>query len=145
MNRRGEVLVAIMNDQRDIALAQQQHWYRIPVSSAAKWLKNQWPLHWIALYMTKQFSIDAHAVPYNGRVIEIRTVNLRQLFPNEAENPKSNRRYYQLIFDPLQELPRPILSRRCRRNVSFPTTWQKFANTVEINDLYEGSPLEDQL
>ena len=39
MSRRGELLVAIMNDKRDFAIAQQQNWYRIPVSSAAKWLQ----------------------------------------------------------------------------------------------------------
>ena len=46
---------------------------------------------------------------------------------------------------PCKKLPQPILSRRYRRIVFIPTTWHKFANALEINDLYEGSPLEDRL
>jgi len=35
----GEVLVAIMNNLLDFAIARDQHWYRIPVRSVARWLK----------------------------------------------------------------------------------------------------------
>ena len=48
-------------------------------------------------------------------------------------------------LSPLQRLPKPIISRRWRRVVFIPTTWQKFVNAVEINDLYDESPLEDRL
>jgi hypothetical protein len=40
---RGEVLVAIMNDPADFAIAQEQHWYRIPVYSVKRFLKERWP------------------------------------------------------------------------------------------------------
>ena len=145
MGQRGEMLVAIINDKRDFAIAEQQNWYRIPVSSAAKWLKGCWPPQWIAFYLTKAFGPEAHAVRYYAKVVEIRRVIRRQLFPSEPENPKSSRQYYQLLFNPIQELPKPILSRRYRRIVFIPTTWHKFANALEINDLYDGSPLEDRL
>jgi len=42
-------------------------------------------------------------------------------------------------------LPRPIPSRRWRRIVFIPTTWHKFVQATEINDLYDESPLEDRL
>ena len=145
MSRRGEVLVAVMNNKRDFALAEQHNWYRIPVSSAARWLKNSWPPQWIAFYLTKEFGQEAHSVRYFALVREIRKVIRRRLFPWEPENEHSSRTYYQLFFEPLQQLPRPILSRRYRRIVFIPTTWQKFAHALEINDLYEGSPLEDRL
>jgi len=145
MDRRGEVLVAIMNNRHDFEIAAQHHWYRIPVGRAGKWLKNAWPPQWIAFYMTKVFGAEAHAIHYYARVVDIRKVFRRQLFPWEPENDKSSRSYYQLFFEPLQKLPRPILSRRYRRIVFIPTTWHKFANALEINDLYKGSPLEDRL
>lgn len=145
MSRRGEVLVAIMNSKRDWALAEKYHWYRIPVSSAGRWLGEAWPPQWIAFYMTKKFGKEAHAIHYYARVLDIRKVLRRQLFPSEPENDKSSRTYYQLFFEPLQKLDRPILSRRYRRIVFIPTTWHKFANALEINDLYAGSPLEDRL
>ena len=68
----GEVLVAIVNNPFDLAMARDQHWYRIPVSSAEKWLKDRWPPQWLAFYQTKVFASEAHAVNYYARV-EMRT------------------------------------------------------------------------
>lgn len=66
-------------------------------------------------------------------------------FPNQPDDEKRGQLYYQLFFQPLQRLSRPILSRRWRRIVFIPTTWQKFIKAAEINDLYDESPLEDRL
>jgi very-short-patch-repair endonuclease len=48
-------------------------------------------------------------------------------------------------LNPLQKLPQPIFSRRLRRIIFIPTTWQKLIGAAEINDLYDESPLEDRL
>lgn len=145
MTGTGELLVAIMNDKRDFAFAQEHHWYRIPVSSAKKWLGNRWPPQWIAFYQTKVFGQEAYSIRYYARVIHIKRVPRRMLFPNEPENKKSKTSYYQLVLTPLQKLPQPIFSRRWRRIVFIPTTWQKFIDAAEINDLFDDSPLEDRL
>ncbi len=142
---RGEVLVAIMNNRLDFNIAHNQHWYRIPVSSVEKFLKRRWPPQWLAFYQTKIFGQQAHAVHYYAQVIDIQKVYRWQLFPDEPHNAKSNRQYYKLILQPLQLLPQPIFSRRLRRIVFIPTTVEKFFNAVEINDLYDESPLEDRL
>lgn len=68
-----------------------------------------------------------------------------QLFPNEPRNNKSGRLYHQILFEPLQAFPKPILSRRWRRIVFIQTTMEKLFSAVEINDLYDDSPLEDRL
>ncbi len=145
MATRGEVLVAILNNLLDFAVARDQHWYRIPVGSAHKWLKGRWPPRWLAFYQTKVFGSEAFAVNYYARVLDVRQVRRWQLFPDQPHDEKGRRRYYQLILEPLQRLPKPILSRRWRRIVFIPTTWQKFSSAVEINDLYDESPLEDYL
>ena len=145
MEARGEVLVAIMNNPLDLDIARYQHWYRIPVSSVEKRLKERWPPQWLAFYQTKVFGDEKHAVNYYARVLETREVFRWELFPDEPRDEKGRRRYYQLLLSPLQRLPRPILSRRQRRIVFIATTWQKFMNAVEINDLYDDSPLEDRL
>ncbi len=62
MSTRGEVLVAILNNRLDFNLAYEQHWYRIPVNNAKKLLKDRWPPQWLALYQTKAFGQEAHAV-----------------------------------------------------------------------------------
>ncbi len=122
-----------------------QNWYRIPVSSVRNWLKERWPPQWIAFYQTKVFGHEAYSVNYYAQVLDIRIVRRWQLFPNDPADKKSNDRYYQLILGPRKKLHQPIFSRRWRRIVFIPTTWQKFINAIEINDLYDESPLEDRL
>ena len=139
------VLIAIMNNPRDLRIARQQHWYRIPVSSADKWLKRHWPPKWLAFYQTKIFGDEAFAVNHYAHVADIRQAYRWQLFDDQPRNERGMKRYYQLILDPLQRLPKPILSRRRRRIVFIPTTWRKFIAAVEGNDLYHESPLEDRL
>jgi len=78
-------------------------------------------------------------------VLGIEEASRSQLFPDEYNEEKATRLYYKLILGPLEPLPQPILSRRRRRIVFIPTTWQKLLNASEINDLYDESPLEDRL
>ncbi len=143
---RGEVLVAIINDPKDMRLAREAGWYRIPVASVHKWLHDCWPPRWLAFYQTKIFGNEAYAVNYYAVVRDIRTVSRTDLFPDTPPNhPKANRRYYQLLLSGLQVIPKPIVSRRLRRIVFIPTTLEKFKAAVEINDLWDESPLEDRL
>lgn len=144
MGTGGEVLVAIMNNPLDFTIARDQHWYRIPVPSVDRWLQDCWPPQWLAFYQTKVFGDEAYAVNCYARVLDIRRVFRWQLFPNEAHDEKGQRRYHQPWLSPLERLPRPIFSRRWRRIVFITTTWRKFVNAVEINDLYDESPLEDR-
>jgi very-short-patch-repair endonuclease len=84
-------------------------------------------------------------VSYYAQVQDVRQVRRVQLFPDQPRDKRSKQPYYQLLLGPLQRLPQPILSRRFRRIVFIPTTWEKFNNASEINDLFDGSPLEDCL
>jgi very-short-patch-repair endonuclease len=145
MNQRGQVLVAIMNEPRDMQIAREQHWYRIPVASVERFLKDRWAPELLAFYQTKEFGDEGCAVNYFARALEIRQVTRRDLFPHEAENKKTGQTYYQVMLSPLERLSQPIRSRRWRRIVFIPTTLEKLARAVEINDLYDGSPLEDRL
>ena len=145
MTRRGEVLVAIMNNPLDMAIAREEHWYRIPVGSAHKWLQGRWPPQWLAFYQTKVFGVEAYAVRYYTRVVDVRQAYRYELLPDQPRDGRSRQCYYQLILEPLRCLEQPILSRRWRRIVFIPTTWTKFTHAVEINDLYDESPLEDRM
>ena len=142
---RGEVLVAIMNNLLDFTIARNQHWYRIPVRSVENLLKKRWPPQWLAFYQTKVFGSEAYAVNYFAPVLNIHKVFRWQLFPEQPHDERGQQRYYQLLLSPLQQMPQPIFSRRRRLIVFIPTTWQKFINAAEINDLYDESPLEDRL
>jgi very-short-patch-repair endonuclease len=145
MSYRGEVLVAIINNRPDFALAMDKHWYRVPVSSQEKWLKDGWPPRWLALYQTKEVEPGAHAINCYAKVLGIRQAYRWELLPNEPWNDKSNRRYHQLLLGPTRHLPKPIVSRRRRRIIFIPTICKKFVAAEEINDLYNESSLEEQL
>jgi very-short-patch-repair endonuclease len=137
---RGEVLVAIMNKQADFGILQDQGWYRIPVAKAPK----RWPPEWMAFYQTKVFGDEAFAINYYGRVQRIRTVKRRDLFPGDY-SAKAGHDYYRIDLDRLLRLSHPIVSKRWRRIVFIPTTWQKLMTADEVNDLFDDSPLEERL
>lgn len=40
MSKRGEVLVAIINNKRDMDIAREQNWYRIPMGTQGKFVLN---------------------------------------------------------------------------------------------------------
>ncbi|MCJ7551374.1 MAG: endonuclease domain-containing protein [Anaerolineae bacterium] len=138
---RGEALIAILNNPDDLAILQHQGWYRIPVRTAPK----RWPPKLLAFYQTQIFGDEAYAVRYYGSVREIREVGRSELFPHEAPNAKSDKRYYQIHLDGLNTLPQPIISHRWRRIVFIPTTIEKLWLAEEINDLFDDSPLENRL
>ena len=138
---RGEVLVAVMNNKADFAILQEQLWYRIPVASAPK----RWPPKYLALYQTKIFENEGYAVNYYGAVRDVQVVERKELFPNEIESAKAERKYYRVRLESLEKLATPIQSKRPRRLVFIPTTWQKLIRANGINDLFDESPLEDAL
>jgi very-short-patch-repair endonuclease len=142
---RGQVLVAIMNNLRDFDIARDQHWYRIPVRSVQRCLRERWPPIWLAFYQTKVFGPECWAINYYADVRAIRTVSRRALLPQEPDHLRADELYHKIEIGPLERLPEPILSRRLRRVVFIPTDWDKFISAVEINDLYDESPLEDRL
>ena len=57
---RGKVLVAIVNNLKDMRIAREEGWYRIPVASVRKWLKDRWPPRWLAFYQTKVMATINH-------------------------------------------------------------------------------------
>lgn len=132
--RIGEVLVAIMNNQLDFAIAREQHWYRIPVESARRLIGDHWPPRWVAFYQTKVFGPEAYAVNYFARVTAIRQVERWQLFPGEPRTDTDQKQCFQLILSPLERLPQPVFSRRWRRIVfdprRLPSCWGRLRSTI---------------
>lgn len=145
MSKSDELLVGIVNKISDYELLQNQGWYRIPIQKADKLLRKRWPPKWIAFYYTNAIKDFPQMIIHYAKISKITTSNRRELFPLEKENYKSKLRYYKISFHKFETLPKPILSRRWRRIVFIQTTYKKFINAVEVNDLYDGSRLEDRL
>jgi hypothetical protein len=136
MARRGEVLIAVMSSQVDLAIAREQRWYRIPVVQSEK-LKQQgyWSPVWLAFYQTKVFSTEAYRVNYYASVRQISEVCRWELFPDQPRDAKSEQRYSKLELLPLETLAPPIVSQRLRRITFIPTTWEQFTTAKAIEEL----------
>lgn len=134
---RGEVLVVIMNNRADWAIAQEQHWYRIPIEQVEKLKqRQQWaPPQWLAFYQTKEFEQDAYSIRYFARVRTIGEVSRKELFPQEVDSKKSQKFYVKVELEPVQRLSEPIKSDRLRRLTFIATTFEKLMHSQEINEL----------
>jgi very-short-patch-repair endonuclease len=134
-------LIAILKEKSDLSILQDQGWYRIPVESAPK----RWPPRWLAFYQPNNFGKDAYRIRYYGQIKEINIVKRYEIFPNEISSERSEREYYILTLEKLEELAKPIPSYRPRRLAFIPTTWEKFIKANQINDLFDDSPLEEKM
>lgn len=139
--RHGEVLIGIMNRKSDFEILQEQLWYRIPVESRPR----AWPPEWLAIYHTKIFGADKYKVQYYGSVKQIERAVRQEFMQTNPWDPKFNREYFVIHLDSLERLDTPIVSPRPRRNPFISTTWRKFKEAGQINDLFDDSPLEDRL
>ncbi len=138
-----EVLIAIMNNQRDLEIARTQRWYRIPVKSANRLIQDLEQMQYLAFYQTMIFKRDAFAVNYYAEIERTSTAPRIELLPDEAGHENAEVLYYKLEISPLQRLSQPIPSKRLRRVTFITTTLAKFSVAQEINDLFHTSPIED--
>ena len=138
-----EVLIAIMNNQRDLEIARTQRWYRIPVKSADRFIRDLEQMQYLAFYQTMIFKKDAFAVNYYAEINQISTARRIELLPNQAGNQNAEVLYYKLEISPLERLSQPIPSKRLRRVTFITTTLAKLNAAQEINGLFHTSPIED--
>jgi len=137
-----DVLIALMNNRSDFRIAQENRWYRIPVKSAPENVRDR-SLRYLAFYHTKIFGDQAFSVRWYGEVHRVTVVQRRELFPNLEGDPKAEREYYKIEFRELRLLPEPIISRRLRRILFISTTFVRFQQAKEINDVFHESPIEE--
>ena len=136
------MLIAIMNNGRDLHIAGTKHWYRIPVRSAPRKLEE---MRYIAFYQTKAFGDQKWSINYWAKISKINIVKRLELLPSEDDHPRANNQYFKVEMSDLKLLPNPIISKRGRRIIFIPTTLKKFRAAKEINDLFNESPLEDKV
>ncbi|RZK27324.1 MAG: DUF559 domain-containing protein [Hymenobacter sp.] len=140
-----DVLVVLAKEPADFHIAQTQGWYRIPTSSRIPVALQKREARFIAFYFPAAFKEQRYSIRFYAEISSVETVGRQQLFPTETVTSKSAKLYYKISFGPLRELPRPIVSHRGRFILFIPTTWAKFSQAEELNDLYHDSPLEDKL
>ena len=139
-----DFLIALMNNKRDFRIAQEQHWYRIPVKTkqVPKNVINK-SLRHIAFYHTKEFGQDAYCIRWYSEVENITIIKRKELLPEIPNDPKANDEYYKIQFGELRSRAVPIMSHRPRRILFIPTTLWHFQQANEINEVFYESPLEE--
>lgn len=135
------VLVAVLTRPRDLQIAREKGWYRIPVRHAPRRLAAEY----LAFYLTGAFGEERWTVRYYAPVRRYHLVTRAELLPEEPDHPRAQDLYYKVEIGPLQELPHPIPSRRLRRITFIMTDLDRLLAAHEINDLWGGDRRQDLL
>ncbi len=136
------VLVTYMPDPADLQIAEREGWYRLPEKHAPKGLHAEY----FAFYFGRNFGERKWAIHCYARQQGYELVRRRDLFPDYPDHPRAAELYYKVSLGPLQWLDEPIISLRWRRITFMHTTWDRFQDAREINDLFiEGGEYVDRL
>lgn len=136
------VLITYLPDPADFELLQNKGWYRIPEKHAPKGLYAEY----YAFYFGRKFGDKKWAIHYFARQQGYELVQRLDLFPEQADHPRAQDYYYKVVLGPLQKLSEPIVSLNWRRITFIHTTWDRFQDAREINDLLiEGGEYVDRI
>ena len=78
------VLVVVLTSPRDLAIAREQGWYRIPVKRAPRRVAADY----LAFYQTRAFGEEAYAVRYYAPVRRFHVARRAELLPDEPDHPR---------------------------------------------------------
>lgn len=136
------VLVAYLPTTKDFEILIQEGWYRIPQPYAPKGIHAEY----YAFYFGRDFGDRKWAIHYYAEQRGYELVRRSDLFPNQPNHPRAGDLYYKISLGPLQMLDHPIVSLRWRRITFMHTTWDRFVEAREINDLLiEGGTYVDRI
>ncbi len=125
------VLVAVLNQPRDLEIARLLGWYRIPLRSAPKVVA----VDYLAFYQTGAFEEQKwriqHVAPVRGHELVTRA----ELLQDEPDHPRAREEYYKVQIGPLEALPQPIPAGKWRRVTFLYTTGEYLLRAETVNDL----------
>ena len=125
------ILVAVMNQPRDLEIARLLGWYRIPLRSAPKVIA----VDYLAFYQTGAFGEDRWRIQYVAPVRGHELTTRADLLKDEPNHPHARQEYYKIQIGPLISLPQPVLAGNWRRITFLYTTGEYLLEAETINDL----------
>lgn len=125
------ILVAVMNNPRDLEIARLLGWYRIPLRSAPKVVA----VDYLAFYQTGAFGDQKGRIQYVAPVRGHELTTRRELLKDEPDHPRARDEYYKIQIGPLITLPRPIMADKWRRITFFYTTGEYLLGAETLKDL----------
>jgi len=130
------VLVAVVTRPRDLQLAREQGWYRVPLAR----LPRRFAADYLAFFQTAAFGPERWAVRYYAAVRRYRLATRRELLPDEPAHPRADERYYRVELGPLAALPLPVPAARLRRVTFIATTFGRLRLASDVRDLFAPDP-----
>jgi len=125
------VLVAVMNDPRDLEIARLLGWYRIPLRSAPKVVA----VDFLAFYQTAAFGDERWRIQYIAPVRGHELTTRIELIQDEPDHPHARQEYFKIQLGPLHRLEQPILAESWRRVTFFYTTGEHLQEAAALGDL----------
>jgi hypothetical protein len=126
------VLVAVVTHPRDLQIACQHHWYRIPLDRSPA----QPGAEYLAFYQTAAFGAERWAVRYYAPIVNYRIVTRRELLPEEAHHPRADTLYYRLELGAVEALARPVPAAKLRRVTFIATTFGQLQRARDVRELW---------
>lgn len=125
------VLVAVMNNPRDMEIARLLGWYRIPLRTAPKVVA----VDYLAFYQTGAFGDEKWCIQSIAAVRGHELTTRAELLHDEIDHPRAKEEYFKLQLGPLERLPRPILSGGWRRITFFYTIGEYLLHASTVEEL----------
>lgn len=125
------VLITPLPCPADFVRLQREGWYRIPQRHAPKGLYAEY----FAFYFGSRFGRQKWAIHYYAPRLGHELTTRRDLLPHEPDHPRADDLYYKVQLGRLRPLAQPIVSLQWRRITFLHTTWDRFQDAAEINDL----------
>lgn len=132
--RRRSVLVAVVNNVRDLQRAAEEGWYRIPQRHAPRRVGADY----LALYQTGAFRphADAYSIAWYAPVRRYQLLPRRVFLPQEGDHPRAEEYYFRLELGPPIRLARPIPSATLRRLTFISTTLERLLTAQDVRQLF---------
>jgi len=125
------ILVAVMNQPRDLEIARLLGWYRIPLRSAPKVVA----VDYLAFYQTAAFGEDRWRIQYIAPVKGHEMTTRIELIQDEPDHPHARQEYYKIQIGSLQPLEQPVLAESWRRITFFYTTGEHLLYAHTMSEL----------
>lgn len=138
------VLVAVVTRTRDLTIAREEGWYRVPLAH----LPTHLAADYLAFYQTGAFGEERWAVRFYAVVRRYQLALRRELLPEEATHPRASERYYRIEIGALRALERPVPARKLRRVVFIATTFGQLRLARDVRELFhppEERPADDEI
>jgi hypothetical protein len=125
------VLVAVVNNPRDMEIARLLGWYRIPLRTAPKVIA----VDYLAFYQTGAFGDEKWRIQYIAEVRGHELTTRAELLKTEPDHPRAKEEYYKIQLGSLEKLPNIIPAETWRRITFFYTTGEYLLRASSVNDL----------